>query len=66
MTNLIHKVIDDSGNDLDGNQPVTDTRSKLVSVLGEERLRYFAKRFAEAVNIPENAFYRRSCSETVE
>ena len=66
MSHLIHKVIDDRGNDLDGNQPVTDARAELVSVLGEERLRYFAKRFAEAVNIPENEFYRRSCSETVE
>ena len=66
MTNLTHEVIDDRGHHPDGNQPIMDTRTELVSILGEQRLQFFINRFAEAVNIPVNEFYRRARLETVE
>ena len=65
MAELSHEAIDDSGDDLDRNQAITDSRSESISMVGEERFHFFFKALAEAASIPEDNFYRGVCSKSI-
>ena len=66
MTEFFHDLTDGGSGHRPGSNRLSETVNEGVPVTREERLQILGKKLAEALNIPVDAFNRRTRSESVE